>query len=109
MYLILLFDLPTYTKKERKTTTKFRKELLNMGFVMFQYSVYVLPFKGYYKKNYYIDKINKIAPKNGKVVIFTITEKQFQSKITIEKFASVEDKMLKSYHQNILDLDFLED
>jgi len=103
-----MFDLPTYTKQDKKSYTKFRKNLLELGFVMYQYSVYILPFKNYYKKDFYINKIKKIAPKNGKITILIITEKQFQNKTVIENITE-EDKMLQKYHQNVLDLDFLED
>lgn len=35
-----MFDLPVITEKERKIATKFRKYLLDDGFIMMQYSVY---------------------------------------------------------------------
>ncbi len=41
MWLFVFFDLPTNTKKERKVASKFRKFLLNDGFTMMQYSVYI--------------------------------------------------------------------
>ena len=103
-----MFDLPTYTKQDRKSYCRFRKELLDLGFVMYQYSVYILPFKNYSKKNYYIEKIKTIMPKNGKITILIITEKQFKDRIILEEITE-QDKILEKYHQNVLDLDFLED
>ena len=41
MWMVVLFDLPVGTKKERKAATKFRKFLLDQGFEMSQYSVYM--------------------------------------------------------------------
>jgi CRISPR-associated protein Cas2 len=42
MWVMVLFDLPTETKKERRDASKFRKSLLNDGFIMFQFtSVFV--------------------------------------------------------------------
>lgn len=38
---IRIFDLPTETHTERKVAAKFRKNLLNNGFGMFQYSIYM--------------------------------------------------------------------
>jgi len=102
-----MFDLPTTTKKERKQYSNFRKNLLKMGFVMYQYSIYILPFKGYYKKDDYINKIKSIMPKNGRITVLTITEKQFKSKTVLENYN--EEKLLNNYHQNVLDLDFFED
>ncbi len=41
MWLFVFFDLPVTTKKGRRRATKFRKSLLDDGFTMMQYSVYV--------------------------------------------------------------------
>lgn len=41
MRLMVMFDLPTDTSQQRKQYRQFRKKLLNEGFIMIQYSVYV--------------------------------------------------------------------
>ena len=41
MWMMVMFDLPTDTAYERKQATKFRKFLLDAGFEMSQYSVYL--------------------------------------------------------------------
>ena len=41
MRVIIFFDLPTGTPVERKAYMQFRKYLLNAGYDMLQYSVYV--------------------------------------------------------------------
>ena len=41
MWVLVFFDLPTDTKKERKVAADFRKALLQDGFVMFQFSIYI--------------------------------------------------------------------
>ena len=41
MWIIVLFDLPTDTIQARKHYTRFRKFLLEDGFTMMQYSVYM--------------------------------------------------------------------
>lgn len=35
MWVLVFFDLPTETKKERKAAATFRKELMGNGFTMF--------------------------------------------------------------------------
>ena len=40
MRMILMFDMPTDTAEERKAYRKFRKFLLNEGFIMHQFSIY---------------------------------------------------------------------
>ena len=41
MWVLVFFDLPTETKRERKLYADFRKKLLQDGFTMFQFSIYV--------------------------------------------------------------------
>ena len=41
MWTLVLFDLPTATGLMRRVYSKFRKNLLRMGFEMFQKSVYL--------------------------------------------------------------------
>ena len=41
MWMIVMFDLPVGTDKERKKATKFRNFLLDEGFSMSQFSVYL--------------------------------------------------------------------
>ena len=40
MVLFTMFDMPTNTKKDIKYI-KFRKNFLEMGFIMFQFSIYI--------------------------------------------------------------------
>ena len=40
MWTLVMYDLPTETKKERKAAAKFRKDLLRDGFNMFQFSMF---------------------------------------------------------------------
>lgn len=41
MWILVLYDLPTETKKDRKIAAKFRKNIMADGFTMFQFSIYV--------------------------------------------------------------------
>ena len=38
--MLVFFDLPTETRKDRKIATSFRKKLLDDGFAMFQFYLY---------------------------------------------------------------------
>lgn len=44
MRLVLMFDLPVITNKQKRIYTKFRKELIQRGYLMLQYSIYVKIF-----------------------------------------------------------------
>ena len=41
IWILVLFDLPTETKKDKKAYTDFRKNLQKDGFTMFRFSIYV--------------------------------------------------------------------
>ena len=40
MWILVFFDLPTETKKDKKAYATFRKQLQCDGFTMFQFSIY---------------------------------------------------------------------
>ncbi len=79
MWVLVHFDLPTNTKKERKDAAKFRKQLLEDGFEMFQYSVYVRHCTSRENAAVHELRVEGFLPPSGHVSILTITDKQFGS------------------------------
>lgn len=79
MWLVVLFDLPVGTKKERKAATRFRQKLLDLGFEMTQYSVYLRFCSGKEQAESYERKIEQAMPGAGKVHIMGITDKQYEN------------------------------
>lgn len=77
MCLYVMFDLPVGTKKERKAATKFRKFLLDEGFEMAQFSVYLRFAASKEAAETYIQRIGASLPPSGKVHIVTLTDKQY--------------------------------
>jgi len=77
MWIIAAFDLPTDTPKERKEYREFRKKLLENGFNMFQFSIYLKHVPTFAKAKAITKKIEKDIPKDGNVVFFYLTDKQF--------------------------------
>ncbi len=77
MWLYVLFDLPTNTKKERKDAAHFRKLLLKDGFSMLQYSVYIRHCPSKENVAVHVRRVQTGLPKKGFVSILTITDKQF--------------------------------
>ena len=41
MWLFVMFDLPVETGEQRRRATRFRKDLLDLGFEMSQFSIYL--------------------------------------------------------------------
>lgn len=77
MWILVFFDLPTDTKLERKVASKFRKNLLNDGFSMFQFSIYTRFCPSRENASVHIKRTKRELPKKGKVCIMQITDKQF--------------------------------
>lgn len=77
MWVLVFFDLPTDTKKERKAAADFRKRLISDGFVMFQFSIYMRHCPSAENAAVHIKRVKSILPSLGQVGILTITDKQF--------------------------------
>jgi len=77
MWVIVFFDLPTDTARERKKYADFRKMLQKDGFAMFQYSIYVRHCSSKENAEVHIQRVRKCLPELGHVVIMCITDKQF--------------------------------
>ena len=79
MLFLVLFDLPTDTKKERKEASRFRKDLLKDGFVMFQFSIYIRHCPSSENATTHIKRVKSLLPQYGEVGILSITDKQFSN------------------------------
>lgn len=77
MWLYVMFDLPVVTKAERKRATRFRKDLLDLGFEMAQYSVYLRFCDSKVTAETYIKKIRAALPNQGRIHILSVTDKQY--------------------------------
>lgn len=77
MWVLVLFDLPTETKKDRKAYATFRKKLQNDGFQMFQFSIYMRHCPSRENAQVHINRVKTILPAKGHVGIFQFTDKQF--------------------------------
>ena len=77
MWILVFFDLPTETKTDRKRATGFRKALIDDGFTMFPFSIYIRPCASAANAEVHINRIKSFLPQFGKVGILCITDKQF--------------------------------
>jgi CRISPR-associated protein Cas2 len=77
MWLYVMFDLPVGTKLERKAATRFRKSLLDEGFEMAQFSVYLRFAESKEAAETYIERVRASLPNKGKVHIVALTDKQY--------------------------------
>jgi len=79
MWILVFFDLPTETKRDKKAYMDFRKALQKDGFTMFQFSIYVRHCASIENANVHIKRIKGFLPQYGKVGIMCITDKQFSN------------------------------
>ena len=98
MWILVFFDLPTETKKERKIYSDFRKKLISDGFTMFQFSIYIRHCASRENTDVHIKRIKKILPEKGHVGILCITDKQFGD---IELFYGKKEKKVSTPYQQL--------
>lgn len=77
MRIIVFFDLPVQTKKDRKEYSIFRKYLIKSGFIMMQESVYCKLALNPTAANAIEENVRRNKPPEGLVQMLTVTEKQF--------------------------------
>ena len=82
MRLLIFFDLPMTTKKEKRVYSRFRKYLIKNGYMMMQYSVYCKIFPNREATVKHVEILRKNVPKKGQIRLLMVTEKQY-SKIEI--------------------------
>lgn len=84
MWMMVIFDLPVGTKKERRAATRFRNDLLDQGFEMCQFSVYMRFCGGKEQVETYTKRIEKALPKTGLVQILCFTDRQYETIISFD-------------------------
>ena len=77
MRLLIFFDLPVETSKERKEYAKFHKFLIKNGFIMMQKSVYSKLVVNNVTSAAVKQKISANVPPDGVVEMLEVTENQF--------------------------------
>jgi CRISPR-associated protein Cas2 len=78
MWMMVMFDLPVVEKTERKAATEFRNKLLDLGFEMTQFSVYVRFCTSQAQLETYTKRVEAALPEGGKVNILSFTDKQYE-------------------------------
>lgn len=75
--LLVMFDLPTNTARERKLAHQFREYLIGGGYLMLQYSVYVKPAVTWDSKGKCVNYLRQIDPGTGDIRCIFITDAQW--------------------------------
>lgn len=80
MRMLVMFDLPTGNKAERKSYAEFRKFLIKDGYHMEQFSVYSRILLSRESVASHMTRLKANLPAAGAVTVLTLTEKQFEDR-----------------------------
>lgn len=84
MRLLLLFDMPNLTDDEKRAYRQFRDAIIDDGFMMLQYSVYVRYCQNDSDALKHIERVKNKRPKYGNIRIIKVTENQYVSMVMIQ-------------------------
>lgn len=92
MRVLIFFDLPVKTAKQRRIYRSFRKYLIKGGHQMLQYSVYSKILSNRDAAKNHIKNIEVNAPKNGNIRIMMVTEKQYANILIVTGSKTFQEK-----------------
>ena len=79
MRLLVMFDLPVATPKDRKQYSQFHKYLIKSGYFMVQFSVYTRVALNHDDARAHIKRLRSNLPPKGSVRVLQVTEKQYNA------------------------------
>jgi CRISPR-associated protein Cas2 len=82
-WVIAMFDLPVMTDDERKAASRFRKDLLDHGYFMVQFSVYARPCVTYELLEKHTEEVKRFTPAAGNVRLVFISDQQWAKSVTV--------------------------
>jgi CRISPR-associated protein Cas2 len=98
LWILVFFDLPTETKREKQIYSRFRKDLMRDGFAMFQFSIYLRHCSSRENAEVHIKRVKMLLPEKGHIGILTVTDKQFGM---MELFFGKKEKHLPTTPQQL--------
>ena len=94
MRLLLFFDLPVVSVREKRVYSLFRKYLIKNGYMMIQYSVYSKIFSNRDSAVKHIKILKNNLPEKGSVRTMLVTEKQYaRMEILVGSKSLLEEKI----------------
>lgn len=77
MWNLIMFDLPVKTRQQRRRATAFRNLLLDLGWLMAQYSVYVRYVPTGTSVTPELQRVKQGIPPQGRVQVIAVTDRQW--------------------------------
>lgn len=95
MRLLVFFDLPVKHKADRKEATRFRKFLVEDGYVMVQLSVYMRICRGQDMVDTHMRRLEASLPPSGSVRALQVTDQQYARMKFLVGKKTVHDKPME--------------
>ncbi|MBO8425892.1 MAG: CRISPR-associated endonuclease Cas2 [Firmicutes bacterium] len=93
MRLLVLFDMPVEKAAQRKEYVRFRKKIMDDGFMMLQFSVYSRYCNNDSDAEKHIKRVKELKPKYGNIRILKVTENQFESMILVQGEKTAQERL----------------
>ena len=77
-WMIVAFDLPVVSKRQRHDATVFRKFLQDDGFLMIQYSLYARSCVSFARQQTHLRRLEEHLPPEGSVRALFVTRAQWE-------------------------------
>lgn len=77
MWILVFFDLPTETKRDKSRYRKFVKRLEKDGFSRFQWSIFLRHCPSRENMEVHLKRVKSFLPPKGHIALLHITDKQF--------------------------------
>ncbi|MFI3165347.1 MAG: CRISPR-associated endonuclease Cas2 [Bacillota bacterium] len=97
MRVMVFFDLPVQTPQQRKIACRFRKDLLNDGYYMIQFSVYGRLCNTIENANLHVNRLQYFMPHEGSVRVMMITEKQYANMKILSGETKAEEQPVRKF------------
>ncbi len=83
-FSILMFDLPSLTKEEKKGYNRFRKFLKRHGYIQLQESIYIKLLRSSASFKYEVSAVEREAPDKGNVILLPLSSEQCKRMVLIK-------------------------
>lgn len=83
MRMLVMFDLPTGDKSERKSYSQFRDFLIEDGYHMEQFSIYSRILLSRDNAEAHLARLKMHVPTAGAVTVLLLTEKQYENRLVL--------------------------
>jgi CRISPR-associated protein Cas2 len=94
-WLIVAFDLPVKSREQRKQASSFRKFLIDDGYLMAQFSVYIRACVSFARQETHLSRLTKHLPPEGSVRAVFVTRAQWERSFVIQGTPAVESRAEK--------------